>query len=241
MRSAPAQEPESDSHFTPHVIRTCLPYFFLTGGEVAAAAALARPAASQTSSSWSSPALPPGDFGSAAPDRCQPQEEQAVPLSWRPTGSTKHLLRAICYTSALFLLIQVASQVAFHFVPPDGAVWEVVFGDLGILRFNQVDAGNIVRLLGPDIEMLTISLIIIKPNQKLVMPLVPESPSSSHGKEMEEETEEEREAVSESPHYLRPDNDVELWLVKVMGSNGVLGPGPGNQGKVPALSYRQRE
>ncbi|XP_036605792.1 piezo-type mechanosensitive ion channel component 2-like [Trichosurus vulpecula] len=112
-------------------------------------------------------------------------------------GSTKHLLRAICYTSALFLLIQVASQMAFRFMPLDGAVWEVVLGDLGILRFSQVDAGNIVRLLGPDIWMLVTSLIIIRWSQKLVTPLVPESPSPFHSKEVEEETEEEREAGDE--------------------------------------------
>ncbi|XP_074046911.1 piezo-type mechanosensitive ion channel component 2-like [Macrotis lagotis] len=128
-------------------------------------------------------------------------------------GSTKHLLRAICCISALFFLIQVTSQLAFHFMPPDDAVWEVVLGDLGILRFSQVDAGNIVRLLAPDIGMLVISLVIIKLSQKLVMiPLVPESSSPSHDKKMEE-TEDEREAVSEMP-YFRPVKEDGLWLVK---------------------------
>ncbi|XP_072487032.1 piezo-type mechanosensitive ion channel component 1-like [Notamacropus eugenii] len=125
-------------------------------------------------------------------------------------GSTKYLLRIICSTSALFLLLQVVSQMAFHFMPPDGAVWEVILGDLGILRFSQVDSSNIVRLLGPDIGMLVVSLIVIKLSQKLVTSLVPESPLPSHRKEMEEEIEEERETVSETPCYLRPDDKIGL-------------------------------
>ncbi|XP_027706364.1 piezo-type mechanosensitive ion channel component 2-like [Vombatus ursinus] len=131
-------------------------------------------------------------------NRNKKQSTRRLPLPRKPLlGSTKHLLRAICYTSAFFLLIQVASQMVFRFMPPDGAVWEVVLGDLGILRFSQVDARNIIRLLGPDIGMLVISLVIIKLSQKLVMPLVPESTSPSHSNEMEEETEEERQAGDE--------------------------------------------
>ncbi|XP_074140854.1 piezo-type mechanosensitive ion channel component 2-like [Sminthopsis crassicaudata] len=125
-----------------------------------------------------------------------------LPLFPKPSatsmkGYTKHLLRAICYTSALFLLIQLTAQIFFRFMPPDGAVWEMVLGDLGILRFSQVDARNIVRLLGPDIGILVTSLVVIKLSQKLVMPLVPESPLSSHSKVVEEETGEETEAGDE--------------------------------------------
>ncbi|XP_044515574.1 piezo-type mechanosensitive ion channel component 2-like [Gracilinanus agilis] len=120
-----------------------------------------------------------------------------LPLSLT-VGSTKYLLRAICYSSGFFFLIQVILQVAFHYKPPDGAVWEMILGDLGILRFSQVDAGNIVRLLAPDIGMLLMSLVIINLSQKLVMPLAPDTLLPSHSHELEEKTEEESEIGDET-------------------------------------------
>ncbi|XP_028926177.1 piezo-type mechanosensitive ion channel component 2-like [Ornithorhynchus anatinus] len=66
----------------------------------------------------------------------------------------------MCCTSFLFFLSQVSFQIAFHFVPPDDSIWEDVLHHFGIVRFSQVDAGNIARLLLPDLGMFILSLLI---------------------------------------------------------------------------------
>ncbi|CAM5152586.1 unnamed protein product, partial [Eretmochelys imbricata] len=48
-----------------------------------------------------------------------------IPLFPKPTavtmkGGTQQFLRAINYTSFTFLMIQVAFQIAFYYLPPNG-------------------------------------------------------------------------------------------------------------------------
>ncbi|ELW71183.1 Protein PIEZO2 [Tupaia chinensis] len=86
------------------------------------------------------------------------------------SGITQRFLRAIWCTGILFLLLQGALQAAFHSTPPNGTVVEKVLEHLGIIRLSRADAGNVLRLLAPDIGMALLGLVISTLSHKLVRP-----------------------------------------------------------------------
>ncbi|XP_071067930.1 piezo-type mechanosensitive ion channel component 2-like [Dasypus novemcinctus] len=90
------------------------------------------------------------------------------PAARSVAGSTRHFLRVVGYTGVLFLLLQGALQLAFGSVPPDGAAWEQVLEHFGIVRFSRVDAGNIVRLLAPDVGVALVALVIARRSDRLL-------------------------------------------------------------------------
>ncbi|KAM4691993.1 piezo-type mechanosensitive ion channel component 2-like [Rhinophrynus dorsalis] len=125
-----------------------------------------------------------------------------IPLLPKPTyttmkGHTGKFLKSIYYTSFLLLLVQSSFQIAFHYVPPEDYLWEVIISHLGILRLNHADAWNIVRLLAPDIGMLFAGFFIRRACKKLVKSGAPKISLRVKSQE-EEEEEEEEESESDS-------------------------------------------
>ncbi|KAL7985613.1 hypothetical protein Chor_004183 [Crotalus horridus] len=61
-----------------------------------------------------------------------------LPLCPRPNdimqGFTRHLFRTVSYTSFLFLMLQVAFQIAFYYLPPNDFFGEEVLSHFGIVR-----------------------------------------------------------------------------------------------------------
>ncbi|XP_029974309.1 piezo-type mechanosensitive ion channel component 2 [Salarias fasciatus] len=99
-----------------------------------------------------------------------------LPLLPNPTlvtmkGNTGQFLRFIIYTSLTFLTLQCFMQIPFAYIPPHvSGLWEDVLYHLGIVRFSSVDAGNVVRLLAPDICLLFSSMFILRLCKKLLRP-----------------------------------------------------------------------
>ncbi|XP_047463265.1 piezo-type mechanosensitive ion channel component 2 [Mugil cephalus] len=86
-------------------------------------------------------------------------------------GKTGQFLRLIVYMSFNFLTLQCFMQIPFAYIPPHvSSIWEDVLYHLGIVRFSSVDAGNIVRLLAPDIGLFLSSLFVLRLCRKLLRP-----------------------------------------------------------------------
>nr|XP_016852844.1 PREDICTED: piezo-type mechanosensitive ion channel component 2-like [Anolis carolinensis] len=83
-------------------------------------------------------------------------------------GSTGQLLRAISCTSFIFFAVQMAFQIAFYYLPPNDFLWEEVLSHIGFLRFSRLSAGNIIRLLSPDVGIFVISLTVTQLCKKMV-------------------------------------------------------------------------
>ncbi|XP_008287485.1 piezo-type mechanosensitive ion channel component 2 [Stegastes partitus] len=86
-------------------------------------------------------------------------------------GKTGQFLLTIIYTSVIFLGLQCFMQIPFAYIPPHvSGIWEDVLYHLGIVRFSSVDAGNIVRLLAPDVGVVVSSLFVLRLCKKLLRP-----------------------------------------------------------------------
>ncbi|XP_034551393.1 piezo-type mechanosensitive ion channel component 2 [Notolabrus celidotus] len=84
-------------------------------------------------------------------------------------GRTGQFLRLIIYTSLTLLTLQCFMQIPFAYIPPHvSGFWEDLLYHLGIVRFSSVDAGNVVRLLAPDVGLLFASLFILRLCKKLL-------------------------------------------------------------------------
>ncbi|XP_078509091.1 piezo-type mechanosensitive ion channel component 2-like [Lissotriton helveticus] len=123
-----------------------------------------------------------------------------IPLFPNPSpvtmkGRTGRFLQMIYYTSFIFLLIQSSFQIAFHYVKPKDYLWEKILCHFGILRLSLVDAGNIVRLLAPDIGLFIIGIFIRRLCKKLVKPNVPKA--THHTRSHEDDEDEDAETESE--------------------------------------------
>ncbi|KAK5863316.1 hypothetical protein PBY51_000354 [Eleginops maclovinus] len=87
-------------------------------------------------------------------------------------GKTGQFLWLIICTSLTLLTLQCFMQIPFAYIPPKvSGHWEDVLYHLGIIRFSSVDAGNIVRLLAPDLGLLFSSLFILRLCRKLLRAL----------------------------------------------------------------------
>ncbi|XP_060788684.1 piezo-type mechanosensitive ion channel component 2 [Neoarius graeffei] len=82
-------------------------------------------------------------------------------LRERPEGKTGQFLLSVCSTAVTFLALQCGLQITFAYIPKEtsGPLENVLF-HLGIVRFSDVDAGNIIRLLVPDFGLFLSSLFI---------------------------------------------------------------------------------
>ncbi|XP_064862117.1 piezo-type mechanosensitive ion channel component 2-like [Oncorhynchus nerka] len=86
-------------------------------------------------------------------------------------GKTGKFLLLICSTSVTFLALQCFMQITFAYVPQyENEYWENILYHLGIVRFSLVDAGNIVRLLAPDLGLFLSALFILRLIRKLLRP-----------------------------------------------------------------------
>ncbi|XP_030590436.1 piezo-type mechanosensitive ion channel component 2 [Archocentrus centrarchus] len=87
-------------------------------------------------------------------------------------GKTGQFLRLIIYTSAIFLTLQCFMQIPFAYIPPQvSGFWDGFLYHLGIVRFSSVDAGNIVRLLFPDVGLFFSTLFMLRLCRKLLRPV----------------------------------------------------------------------
>ncbi|KAE8293253.1 Piezo-type mechanosensitive ion channel component 2 Protein FAM38B [Larimichthys crocea] len=87
-------------------------------------------------------------------------------------GKTGHFLQLIIYISLILLSLQCFMQIPFAYIPPHvSGYWEDVLYHLGIVRFSSVDAGNVVRLLAPDIFVLFSSIFVLRLCKKLLRPV----------------------------------------------------------------------
>ncbi|XP_055788849.1 piezo-type mechanosensitive ion channel component 2-like [Salvelinus fontinalis] len=87
-------------------------------------------------------------------------------------GKTGKFLLLICSTSVTFLALQCFMQITFAYVPQyENEYWENILYHLGIVRFSLVDAGNIVRLLAPDLGLFLSELFILRLIRKLLRPM----------------------------------------------------------------------
>ncbi|XP_061592541.1 piezo-type mechanosensitive ion channel component 2 [Cololabis saira] len=98
----------------------------------------------------------------------------AVPLLPNPSlvtlkGNTGHFLRMIIYTSVTFLSLQCFMQIPFAYIPPSvSGIWEDFLYHLGIVRFSSVDAGNVVRLLAPDVGLILSIMFLLNVCKKVL-------------------------------------------------------------------------
>ncbi|KAJ8332691.1 hypothetical protein SKAU_G00424800 [Synaphobranchus kaupii] len=93
------------------------------------------------------------------------------------TGKTGTFLLLICCTSVMFLALQCGLQITFAYVPEQvSGFWEDFLYYLGIVRFSAVDAGNIVRMLAPELGLVPSSLFIYRLCRRLLRPQVQVAP-----------------------------------------------------------------
>ncbi|KAM6458388.1 piezo-type mechanosensitive ion channel component 2-like [Liasis olivaceus] len=121
-------------------------------------------------------------------------------------GFTGQLLRAIGYTSFTFLVLQMALQIAFYYLPfnacdPPGL--EPQSYALGLfvaasLVFSRLDAGNITRLLAPDIGMFLAGLTFTLLCNKMVKLNSRRSEPQSGNQDLFSCDEEEEESEAET-------------------------------------------
>ncbi|CAM5095655.1 unnamed protein product [Natator depressus] len=76
-----------------------------------------------------------------------------------------------------------------------GYGWEDVLGHFGILRLSKVDAGNVIRLLVPDIGMFFTGFMVIRLCKKQVKPHIPKMQLHSEDQEQDDEEEDEEVVV----------------------------------------------
>nr|XP_048676526.1 piezo-type mechanosensitive ion channel component 2-like [Caretta caretta] len=88
-----------------------------------------------------------------------------------------------------------------------GYGWEDVLGHFGILRLSKVDAGNVIRLLVPDIGMFFTGFMVIKLCKKQVKPLIPKMRLHSEDQEQDEEEQDEEEEDEEEVDYETEEGD----------------------------------
>ncbi|XP_024239446.1 piezo-type mechanosensitive ion channel component 2-like [Oncorhynchus tshawytscha] len=121
-------------------------------------------------------------------------------------GKTGTFLQLICSTSVTFLALQCFMQITFAYVPQyENEYWENILYHLGIVRFSLVDAGNIVRLLAPDLGLFLSALFILRLIRKLLRPtpqlnqncIAPSDPECSFDKQDVEMSDSESEVGSE--------------------------------------------
>ncbi|XP_031660217.1 piezo-type mechanosensitive ion channel component 2-like [Oncorhynchus kisutch] len=121
-------------------------------------------------------------------------------------GKTGTFLLLICSTSVTFLALQCFMQITFAYVPQyENEYWENILYHLGIVRFSLVDAGNIVRLLAPDLGLFLSALFILRLIRKLLRPtpqlnqncIAPSDPECSFDKQDVEMSDSESEVGSE--------------------------------------------
>ncbi|XP_035595477.2 piezo-type mechanosensitive ion channel component 2-like [Oncorhynchus keta] len=121
-------------------------------------------------------------------------------------GKTGKFLLLICSTSVTFLVLQCFMQITFAYVPQyENEYWENILYHLGIVRFSLVDAGNIVRLLAPDLGLFLSALFILRLIRKLLRPtpqlnqncIAPSDPECSFDKQDVEMSDSESEVGSE--------------------------------------------
>ncbi|GAA6220059.1 piezo-type mechanosensitive ion channel component 2-like [Lates japonicus] len=87
-------------------------------------------------------------------------------------GNTGQFLRLIIYTSLIFLTLQCFMQIPFAYVPPHvSGYWEDFLYHVGIVRFSSVDAGNVARLLAPDVGLVFSSFFVLRLCKKLLRPV----------------------------------------------------------------------
>ncbi|XP_048464153.1 piezo-type mechanosensitive ion channel component 2-like [Rhincodon typus] len=129
-----------------------------------------------------------------------------VPLFSEPTaitmqGHTGRLLKALTSISFIFLLLHLGSQVMFHYIPNNGTVWENALWHIGVIRLNEVDIGNAIRLVFPDIGIFIGSLAAFLICRSLLIDAgshdEAQNLSHSEGKKEGDETESEEETDSE--------------------------------------------
>ncbi|XP_072538712.1 piezo-type mechanosensitive ion channel component 2 [Salminus brasiliensis] len=100
----------------------------------------------------------------------------SLPLLPSPTltnmkGSTGRFLLIVCSTGVIFLALQCGIQITFAYVPKEiSGPWENFLYHLGIVRFSDVDAANIFRLLLPDFGLFLSALFIRRLCAKLLRP-----------------------------------------------------------------------
>ncbi|XP_043565936.1 piezo-type mechanosensitive ion channel component 2-like, partial [Chiloscyllium plagiosum] len=143
-----------------------------------------------------------------------------VPLFSEPTaitmqGHTGCLLKALTSTSFIFLLLHLGSQVMFHYIPSNGPVWENVLWHIGVIRLTEVDIGNAIRLVFPDIGifigslaafLICKSLLINAGSQNGAQNLSPtEDKEEGEEIESEEETDSEMDSEEEEAEKLGQD------------------------------------
>ncbi|XP_063049296.1 piezo-type mechanosensitive ion channel component 2 [Engraulis encrasicolus] len=86
-------------------------------------------------------------------------------------GKTGKFLMFLCCTSVTFLALQCGMQIAFSYIPKHvSGIWDLVLYHLGIVRFSDVDAGNVFRLLAPDLGLTWCGLFIWRLCRKLLRP-----------------------------------------------------------------------
>ncbi|TRY98064.1 hypothetical protein DNTS_004436, partial [Danionella cerebrum] len=95
-----------------------------------------------------------------------------IPLLSEPTASSIHghtglLLRALCLSSLIFLVLQIIYQISISSLLATESIhtlfncssWEKAFRQLGFQSVRGADAGNGIRVFIPDIGMLVVGLI----------------------------------------------------------------------------------
>ncbi|TTL25879.1 Piezo-type mechanosensitive ion channel component 2 [Bagarius yarrelli] len=118
-------------------------------------------------------------------------------------GKTGQFLLGVCSTAVIFLVLQCGIQITFAYVPKEmsGPLDNVLY-HLGIVRFSDVDAANIIRLLVPDLVLFLASMIIRNLCNNLLRPATDiqeqESIERSETEEASETSESEYEEESEA-------------------------------------------
>ncbi|KAA0716169.1 Piezo-type mechanosensitive ion channel component 2 [Triplophysa tibetana] len=92
----------------------------------------------------------------------------SVPLVPSPNvaitkGKSVRFLHTVCSTAVIFLALQCGMQIPFSYLQKDvTGPWDNVFFHLGVVRFSDVDARNIIRLLMPDVTVFSSTLLILR-------------------------------------------------------------------------------
>ncbi|XP_030641114.1 piezo-type mechanosensitive ion channel component 2 [Chanos chanos] len=103
-----------------------------------------------------------------------------LPLMPNPSPATMKsktgkFLVIVCSTSVMFLALQCGMQITFAYVPKHvSGYWDDVLYHLGIIRFSEVDAGNVVRHLMPDLGLFLSTVFIFHLSRKLLRPPTPQ-------------------------------------------------------------------
>ncbi|KAI7808253.1 putative piezo-type mechanosensitive ion channel component 2 [Triplophysa rosa] len=78
-------------------------------------------------------------------------------------GKSVRFLHTVCSTAVMFLALQCGMQIPFTYIQKHvSGPWDNVFFHLGVVRFSDVDARNIIRLLMPDVTVFSSTLFILR-------------------------------------------------------------------------------